>query len=191
MYFWNNFSSHSFDINVEVGQDSALSPILSALYLSLFFHIFEKCLKNLDLKISILLFVDDSLIITQSNSFQLSNTHLFSSYNVVLILMSKFSLQVEHSKTEVFHFSRLHSTFNPLPLHLSPIGGPLLVPKVTWKYLGFIFDRKLHFHNHIDYYANKAISMVKYMKSLSNSTSGLNPHQKYLLYRSCTLPIVL
>ena len=46
-YFWNNFSSSSFDINVGVGQGSALSPILSVLYLSLFLHILEKCLKNL------------------------------------------------------------------------------------------------------------------------------------------------
>ena len=105
--------------------------------------------------------------------------------------MSKFDLQVEHSKTEVFHFSRSHSAFKPPPLDLSPIGSPLLVPKVTWKYLGFIFDRKLHFHNHINYYTNKAISTVKCMKILGNSTRGLNPHQKHLLYRSCALPIVL
>ena len=130
-YFWNNFSLYSFDVNVGVGQGSALSPILSALYLSPFFHIFEKRLKNLDLKISTLSFVDDSLIITQSNLFQLSNTRLFSSYNITLILMSKFDLQVEHSKTEVFHFSRSHSAFNTPLLDLSPIGGPLLVPKVT------------------------------------------------------------
>jgi len=130
-YFWNNFSLHSFDVNVGVGQGSALFPILSALYLSLFFHIFEKHLKNLDLKISTLSFVDDNIIITQSNSFQLLNARLFSSYNIALILMSKFSLQVEHSKTEVFHFSRLHSAFNSPLLDLSPIGGPLLVPKVT------------------------------------------------------------
>ena len=109
----------------------------------------------------------------------------------MLILMSKFGFQVKHSKTEVFHFFRSHSAFNPPPLDLSHIGSPLLVPKVTWKYLDFIFDRKLHFHNHINYYANKAISIVKYMKILSNSTRGLNPHQKCLLYRSCTLPIAL
>ena len=63
-YFWNNFSSHLFDINIEVGQALALSPILSTLYLSLFLYILEKCLKNLDLKISALLFVDDGLFIT-------------------------------------------------------------------------------------------------------------------------------
>jgi len=129
-YYWNNFSSHSFDVNVRVGQGSALSPILSALYLSLFFHIFKKHLKNLDLKISTLSFVDDSLLITQSRSFHLSNACLFSSYNIALILLSKFGLQVEHSKTEVFHFSRSHSVLNS-PLDFSSIGGPLLVPMDT------------------------------------------------------------
>ena len=94
-------------------------------------------------------------------------------------------------KTEVFHFSRSHSTFNSPLLDLLSIGSPLLVPKIIWKYLGFIFDRKLRFHNHISYYANKAISMVKYMKFLGNSIRGLNPHQKCLLYRSCALLIAL
>jgi len=130
-------------------------------------------------------------LITQSKSFHLLNTHLFSSYNVALIILLKFGLQVEHSKTEVFHFSRYHSTFNPSPLDLSSIGGPLLIPKDIWKYLGFIFDRKLCFHKHINYYANKAISIVKCMKILSNLTRGLNPQQKHLLYRSCALPIAL
>ena len=190
-YFWNNFASHSFDVNVGVGQGSALSPILSALYLSPFFHILEKHLKILDLKISTLSFVDDGLLLTQSKSFHVSNAHLFSSYNIVLTLLSKFGLQVEHSKTEVFHFSRSLIDFSPPPLDLSSIGSPLLVPKDTWKYLGFIFNRKLSFHKHIDYYTNKAISMVKCMKILGNSTRGLNPHQKHLLYRSCALPIAL
>ena len=190
-YYWNNLSSHSFDINIGVDQGSALSPILSALYLFPFFHIFEKCIKNLDLKISTLSFVDNGLLITQSKSFHLSNTCLFSSYNVALTLLSKFDLQVEHSKTKVFHFSRAYSTFNPPPLDLSPIGSLLLVPKDTWKYLGFIFDRKLCFHKHIDYYTNKAISMVKCMKIISNSTRGFIPQQKCLLYRNCALPIAL
>ena len=41
-YVWNDFSSSSFEVNVGVGQESALSPILSALYLTLFLYILEK-----------------------------------------------------------------------------------------------------------------------------------------------------
>jgi len=41
-YVWNNFSSCLFDVNMGVGQGSALSPILSTLYLSPFLHILEK-----------------------------------------------------------------------------------------------------------------------------------------------------
>ena len=190
-YFWNNFSSNLFDVNMGVGQGSALSFILSTLYLSLFLHILEKCLKILHLKISILFFINDSLLILQSKSFHLSNTRLFSSYNVASQLLSKFGLLVEHSKTEVFYFSRSHDSFNSPPLDLSSISRSSLVPKNTWRYLGFIFGRRLSFHQHIDFYANKAISTVKCMKILDNSTRGLNPQQKQLLYRSCALPIAL
>ena len=129
-----------------MGQDSALSPILSALYLSLFLYILEKQLKNLNILVSIISFIDDGLFISQSKSFYTSNSCLFCSYNVMTKLLEKFGLIVEHFKTEVFHFNRSHGIFNPPPLDLMPIGGTILQPKNTWKYLCFIFDRKLSFH---------------------------------------------
>ena len=129
-----------------VGQGLALSPILSALYLALFLHILEKHLKNLDLKISILSFVDDSLLIIQSKSFQTSNAHLFSSYNIAFNFLSKFSLLVKYLKTEVFYFFRLQRVFSSPPLDFSPLDSPILYLKDSWRYLGFIFNRKLLFH---------------------------------------------
>jgi len=84
-------------------------------------------------------------------------------------------LVVEHRKTDIFHFSRSHRVFNPPPLDLSVLGGPILLSKETWRYLGFIFDQKLTFRSHIDFYANKAISIVKYMKLLGNLLRGINP----------------
>ena len=136
-------------------------------------------------------FVDDELLVAQSKSFQLSNSCLFCSYNITSNLLSQFGLLAEYSKTEVFHFTRSQGAFNLSSLDLSSIGDPILYPKNSWRYLGFIFNRKLIFHNYIDFYSNKAISTMKYMKILGNLTRGLNPQQKYLLYRSCTMPIAL
>ena len=42
-YSWNNFSSQFFNIDISMGQGSALSPILSVLYILSVFHILEKC----------------------------------------------------------------------------------------------------------------------------------------------------
>ena len=185
-YRWNEFSSPTYEVNVGVGQGSALSPILSALYFSPLLYILEKCLKTLNISVSLISFVDDSLFISQNKFIDISNSQLFCSYNVLSGLLKKFGLSIEHSKTETFHFNRSHGTFNPPPLDLLPLGGPILRPKSSWKYLGFIFDRKLAFHQHINFYSNKAISMVKCMKIL-----GIDPIQKHLLYRCCVLPIAL
>ena len=128
-YLWNSFSSSIFNINVGVGQGLALSPILLALYLSPFLYILEKQLKDLKIPISIISFIDDGLLISQDKSFDMSNSHLFCSYNVMSNLLDKFGLIVEHSKTEVFYFYRSHGPFNSPPLDLSPLGGPILTPK--------------------------------------------------------------
>jgi len=167
-YVWNDLISPDFEVNIGVGQGSALSPILLALYLTLFLYILEKHLKNLKIPISILSFIDNGLIIAQNKSINISNAHLFCSYNVLSKLLVDFGLVIEHGKTEVFHFNRSHRIFNLPPLDLSSLGGLSLCPKDTWKYLDFFFDRKLTFHQHIDYYSNKAISMVKCMKLLGN-----------------------
>ena len=94
-------------------------------------------------------------------------------------------------KTEVIHFSRSHGPFNPFPLDLLLLGGLILSSKNSWKYLGFIFDRKLTFHQHVDFYSNRALFSVKCMKLLGNSLYGISPLQKHLLYRCCILPITL
>jgi len=159
-----------------VGQGSALSPILSALYLAPILYILENCLKFLKIPVSILSFVDDGLFIAQSKSIFILNSLLFYIYNITSILLKKFSLIMKHTKTEVFHFSRSNGIFDPPPLDLSILGGSILYSRETWKYLGFIFDKKLSFCQHVDFYINKAISMVKYMKILGNFVCGLIPH---------------
>ena len=52
--------------------------------------------------------------------------NLFCSYYIMTSLLEKFSLVVEHEKTEVFYFSRLHGTFDPPPLDLTTLRGPTI-----------------------------------------------------------------
>jgi len=171
-----------------VGQDFVLSPILSALYIAPLICIFKLRAQSLNLSTSILSFVDDGLLISQGKMYNIILLELYSSYRVVTDLMVMFGLVMEHDKSEIFHFSRIYNNLN-LELDLSAIGAPTLKPKTYWRYLGFYFNRCLSFKEHVQYYSTKALSMVKAMGMLGNSSRGLLPLQKCLLYRSCVVPI--
>jgi len=128
-YLWNDFLSPFCNVDVGVGQESALLPILSALYIFSIFHILEKYLQILKISISIISFVNDSLFISQNKSISYSNMNLFCSYNIISSLLMKFGLIVEHRKTKVFYFSRSYKAFNPPPLDLTALEGSILLPK--------------------------------------------------------------
>jgi len=89
-----------------VGQESALLSFLSALYIISFFHTFEKRTKNLliSIPVSILLFVDDGLLILQEKCYKKLNVSLFRSYSIIFSLFSQFGLVIEHNKSEVSYF---------------------------------------------------------------------------------------
>ena len=63
-----------FKVNVEVGQGLALSPILSTLYFSPLLYILEKYLKILNIPVSLISFVDNSLFISQNTNIDTSNS---------------------------------------------------------------------------------------------------------------------
>ena len=108
--------------------------------------------------------------------------------------MSKILLDtgliIEHSKTELFHFTRAWHLPN-LSIDLTFVEGPIISPKPIWWYLGFYFDCKLNFNYHTHFYATKCLSTLSTMKMLENSSRGLFPIQKWLLYRMYILPIAL
>jgi len=83
--------------------------------------------------------------ISQEKSYEKSNVHLFYSYDIISTLFDQFGLIIKHGKSEIFHFSISTRNFNLSPLDLSPLGSFILQPKNTWRYLGFISNRKLYF----------------------------------------------
>jgi len=107
-YTWNNFSSPAFNTNVGVGQGSAFSLILSAIYLTPVIKTFKKRIKNLkeNIPTDILSFVDNGLLISQEKSYSLSSSFLLCSYNIMSKILIDTGLIMEHSKTKLFHFTR-------------------------------------------------------------------------------------
>jgi len=124
------------------------------------------------ISISIISFVNDSLFISQDKSLVVSNPHLFCNYHIIFSLLEQFGLVIKYRKIEVFYFSRSHKVFNSSLLNLTTLGDSIIYPKETWCYLEFIFNKKLTFQQHINFYTNKVISTVKYMKMLGNSLSS-------------------
>ena len=66
--------------------------------------------------------------ILQNKFINILNSHLFCSYNVLTKLLEKFSLIVEYSKTENFHFNKSQGVFNPSLLDITLLGGFILWP---------------------------------------------------------------
>ena len=108
-YLWNNFYFSLFNVNVGVGQNFTLSPILLVLYLLPVFYIFEKRLKNLKIPISVISFVDNGLFVSQNKSFDVSNSNLFCSYQIMSSLLKQFGLVIEHGKITIWVLSLIES----------------------------------------------------------------------------------
>ncbi|CAA7267368.1 unnamed protein product [Cyclocybe aegerita] len=189
VYCWNTFQSDSWSADMGVGQGSALSPVISGLFIALVMKLFY--IKAAPLNTTLLSFVDDRTILAQSKQLDDNNVGLRKAYKIIYLLFVAFALVLEHDKTELFHFSRRRDAYNPsLDLGYAPhTRATPLKPKTYWRYLGFYFDRGLMFHEHVRYYATKAFTTMQAMRMLGNSTRGLSPKQCCLLYRSCVVPI--
>src|ERR1700750_327853 len=121
-YLWGLFSSPQFQADVGVGQGSALSPVLSALYLAPLLRIFE--LRARHLGIDVMSYVNDGTLIAQSKHYEDSVRRLAEAYGIIFRLFEAFGLVLEHNKSEVYHFSRAHQDSNPsIDLGFVPFTG--------------------------------------------------------------------
>jgi len=90
----------------------------------------------------------------------------------------------EHVKVILKTWGGDHNTFRSMIFKRSYTSN--------WRYMvisGFFFDKKLSSCQHIHYYANNTLSMIKDMKMLGNSTRLFLMH-KWLLYRIYVLLII-
>ena len=191
LYTWNSFFFPSLNTNIGVGQEFTLFSIISTIYMASIIKKFKKRIKNLKDKIptDILSFVDDGLLISQK-SYELSFSFLLCSYHIMSKILLDTGLIIEHDKSEVFYFTRSCHPPN-LPIDLTSVRGPILMPKPIWHYLDFYFSYKLNFHYYTHFYATKCLLTLNTIKLLGNLSHGILPLQKQLLYRTYILLIAL
>ncbi|KAJ3502935.1 hypothetical protein NMY22_g18421 [Coprinellus aureogranulatus] len=159
-YAWNNFVSDPMQADVGMGQGSALSPVLSALVVAPIMELYR--IKEVGLGTTLITFVDDGTIAAQTDSIEMNCRMLYHAYAFVHALFTAAGLVLEHDKSEAFYFTRARSGADrPINLGFAPhTGATPLRPKKFWRYLGFYFDQRLTFAEHIRYYSTNISKMA-------------------------------
>ena len=197
-YKWDNAVSRKFDFSLGTPQGDCLSPILSALYLSVAIRkVFPETMPPSTTRC--LFFVDDGVIITASPSLQ-TNVAILRVYLLLLLqALSEIGLQIEASKTELIHFfafelsaARRLVAVEHQP-HLDFTWRTVrydIPPSARWRYLGFYFTPTLDFSFHVQFYTNKAFSTIRACAMLGNSVRGIGPRQRAHAYQACVLSVL-
>jgi ribonuclease HI len=205
-FVFNGHQSGPTDFSTGVGQGSALSPVLTGLYLAPVLHLVAPVGEVLEGNATLQFFVDDGLLhvaadpgptYDRSDGLLYNNLVLRRLVELVVKHLGRLGLGVEVDKLELMHFRRARaakwSEREPLgPALEARIDGVVrvVVPKAVMRYLGFFLDPKLTFREHVRFYATKASSTVQALRLLGNSARGLSPRDKRRLYISNVLPVL-
>ena len=197
-YTWDSIATNThFQCSDGIPQGDLLSPVLSALYLSLVIkHLFPWNYKRW---VNSLFFVDDSTLVCSSPSLEDNVATLSIFYKHFLCLLTNIGLTVEQSKLERKHFIAYspkgsHHSFadiQQLPLHYMWGGKAYEVqPSKIWRYLGFFFDSFLCFDFHVQYYTNKGFSTIRACNMLRGSCGRLGPKQRVICYNAYIVSVL-
>ncbi len=187
---WGKATSPWFDLPaVGAGQGSALSPVLTNIYIAPAIHIlFPTSITASESTLQF--YVDDGLWTVTTKTIADNCRILHTRYHQTVNTLGRIGLVIEDEKNELMHFisTRLSRSQFPLPLELSP--SVVIQPSQSWRYLGFRLDPRLTFRAHIAYFAERAVSTVNAMLMLGNSNRGLSPLQRRTLYIACVQPLL-
>ena len=196
-YKWDNATSKKYNFSLGTPQGDCLSPILSALYISIAIRrVFPETMPPATTKC--LFFVDDGIVITASPSLQMNIAVLRLHLLLLLQALTDIGLQVEASKTELMHFFAFELS---AAWQLAIVQQPHLTftwkqvaydihPAPRWRYLGFFFTPTLDFSYHVQFYTNKAFSTIRACTMLGNSVCGIGLRQCAHVYQACILSVL-
>ncbi|KAF8626740.1 hypothetical protein AX14_011433 [Amanita brunnescens Koide BX004] len=156
VYKWDSAMSAPYDFSMGTPQGDCLSPIISALYLSvaikaIFPHLYPPS------PVRCLFFVDDGVLYTASDSL-VRNVRILSTALIhLLTTLARIGLQIEPSKMELMHFYAFElgaSSRTLARVHQPPLNfrwndcNFSIAPAQVWRYLGFFLTPTLDWSYH-------------------------------------------
>ena len=148
------------------------------------------------------LFVDDTCVIAEGDSFEECHEHLndiMTRPAGILDEARKRNIEFEISKSDIQDFSRkrIRTTINgktrmiPMPRPPAVINGNTLSPVKTKIFLGVEIDEELRFKEHGTLALKKGMAWANKFTRLSNTSTGMPPICARQLYISVAIPQML
>jgi Reverse transcriptase (RNA-dependent DNA polymerase) len=134
-------------------------------------------------------FADDTAIFTSSNTTSTVRNRLQESINEFEKWCSSWKLIIQPSKTELLHLSSHPRKKYPNPVHLR-VSNMNIRPQSSARYLGVIFDQRLHWGEHIKHVETRAQSRINLLRFFNRITPDSNDRIMLNLFKSLIRPVL-
>ena len=176
---------------VGVPQGSPLSLVLSILYTSGLLHKMKSWSNS-----SLGMYVDDGALFACADEWAEIQTILRKRYSVCEEWLSCAGLCIEPDKTEAIFFQKpwsqkqLETPSWILLREPSHSTYYVVRPTENIRYLGFFFNKRLKWDNHVTIMCNRARASARAMKLLGNTIRGLSMANWQLVLNAVCLPVL-
>jgi ribonuclease HI len=139
------------------------------------------------------MYVDDGKLYVSSESLETNTSLLRAAYYKTETWLQKAGLSSDVTKREIMHYSRRRGDNSSPSIIFQDNDGVrrTVCPKITVRWLGVHFDRKLRFEHHAKALAARGENAVSSFTMLANTVRGLSHAHLRQLYISCVIPKIL